>query len=712
MERRKRPRLLCGHFPFWVLVLLAACGKNPFIYPKSNSELSTDKLTGQASSPLDYFQRTVRPVLFIRRSEPDHETMGEEGSKGAEPSIKPDIHSQELIDAGSSGAPPARRLASNHASDQRSPRSSPPSRANQQASQSRKFEFVLVTDSESRRQVRRHAMRQYMHQRRLDSIARLGTSRIPVGGWATRQASDSATPGTSSRIESVEDESPTKSERDSPSTDEEQPILQKGKSPSQSLVPKSHKVKREEETSPLLSSFNSSDPLELTNSKVVVTYPSMMYKFVDRVAGNPMMEIFRQFALHDELPFQAMLAIASKHRAGVEGKVESVQSLTHKMRALRLMNERLRADSTGQNDGTIYSVATMAVIEVFEILPELLIEADAKKKWSKDASIERVHFRGLASMIRNRGGMRGMRISSPFLEKVLYWVDFSCAPKAIVSTSLPWTGAVPDSPPAGFDFLSPDLHLGIPHDSTTDEGSESLCDHFRACEDFLRFFRHLHELERAALNSTPDLISKDAHRRIKQFSPGTQLHIILTMIPDYDHGIRDVRFIDDYTGMSCLVFLAVALHDCYLKSLNFDHYLEWLSMEVKKLNPHANPSITAILWLFLNNGGYPRDQPGDSGDRCWVVSRFMRIVKRLEWKRQGTIWDHIRQALIDFVMTQQECALGSDDVDEEALVARQYRARRSPTYLWDEDQMREYILNIKNPPPATTYFEMNAPIIT
>lgn len=92
-----------------------------------------------------------------------------------------------------------------------------------------------------------------------------------------------------------------------------------------------------------------------------------MYKFVDRIADNPMMEIFRQFALHDGLPFQAMLAIASKHRAGVEGKVESVQSLTHKMRALRLMNERIQVDSTGQNDGTIYSVATMAVIEVRQI---------------------------------------------------------------------------------------------------------------------------------------------------------------------------------------------------------------------------------------------------------------------------------------------------------------------------------------------------------
>ncbi len=91
-----------------------------------------------------------------------------------------------------------------------------------------------------------------------------------------------------------------------------------------------------------------------------------MYKFIDSAANNlnPMKEIFKQLALNDELPFQAMLAIASKHRAGVEGKTESVQSLTHKMRALQLMSERIQMDSKTANDGTIYAVATMAVIEV------------------------------------------------------------------------------------------------------------------------------------------------------------------------------------------------------------------------------------------------------------------------------------------------------------------------------------------------------------
>lgn len=45
------------------------------------------------------------------------------------------------------------------------------------------FEFVLVTDSESRRQVRRHAMRQYMRQRRLEGIARLETTKVQARGW-------------------------------------------------------------------------------------------------------------------------------------------------------------------------------------------------------------------------------------------------------------------------------------------------------------------------------------------------------------------------------------------------------------------------------------------------------------------------------------------------------------------------------------------------
>ncbi|PYH97575.1 hypothetical protein BO71DRAFT_447811 [Aspergillus ellipticus CBS 707.79] len=648
--------------------------------------------------------------------------MGEEGSQKPRPSAETDLKFQNVNIVGPSGTPHARPNSNDHAGDRMDSSRGPSSRPAQQAG-SRNFEFVLVTDNESRRQVRRHAMRQYMHQRRLDSIARLGTARVPVGGWTTRSSSDSHTTESFPNVEEVQDESPTKSGKGSSSSDEDRSGSEKPLGSSRLLIPKLHKVKREDTSSlsvdkpkPKASDPQATpgegaarDPFSCYPIPVshadheliqhfVVTYPSMMYKFADSIANNPMMEIFRQFALHDGLPFQAMLAIASKHRAGVDGKTESVQSLTHKMRALRLMNERIQEDSTGQHDGTIYAVATMAVIE----------------KWSKDASIEQMHFRGLASMIRNRGGMKGMRLSSPFLEKVLYWVDFSCAPKAIVGTSLPWTDTVSGVPPV-LDFLDPNLHLAIPHTSTTIEDTERFCEEFRACEDFLRFFRRLRELEHFALESSCTL-TDNVPQRTKHFSPGTPLYTILTMLPDYDHGIRDIRFIDEYACMSCLFFLAIALYDCYLNSTNLDGYLEWLSLEIRSLNPFTNPSIASVLWLFLNNGGYPKSDPGDTGARCWIVSRMVRSAKRLEWKHYGTIWDRLRQVLIDFIVTQQECALGSDHVDAEAFAARQRKRLRdldSTESFWNEAQMREDILGFNLSSITTQNLDdINAPVFT
>ena len=154
-----------------------------------------------------------------------------------------------------------------------------------------------------------------------------------------------------------------------------------------------------------------------------------MYKMGDAHQNNPIRGIFHHLALHDPVPFQAMLAIASKHQAGVKGQGDSVESLTHKMRALRLLNDRLKTDSGGKHDGTIYAAATMAVIEVSQVVAttteepskvQLAMLTKISQKWSKDAT-ERVHIQGTTQMIRKRGGMKGMRATSPFLESILYW---------------------------------------------------------------------------------------------------------------------------------------------------------------------------------------------------------------------------------------------------------------------------------------------------
>lgn len=265
-----------------------------------------------------------------------------------------------------------------------------------------------------------------------------------------------------------------------------------------------------------------------------------------------------------------------------------------------------------------------------------------------------------------------------------------------MSASLPWTGTVPDNPPGKFDILSSDLQHGIPYSPGTTAVTESLCDYARACEDFLGFFRHLRQLEDVVLDSAQNIAYATTSLRTKRFTSGTLLHSILTVLPDYDHGIRGVRFIDEYTSMACLLFLNVALYDCYLTSSNFDWYLDWLHMEVNRLNPYSNPSVTSVLWILLNNGGHASGEPGDKGERCWLVSRMLRVAKRLEWKRNGTIWDQLRNMLIGFILTQQECALPSDHAGEDALMARQQRSQTKDA-IWDENEVRKDILGVEYP---------------
>ena len=269
-------------------------------------------------------------------------------------------------------------------------------------------------------------------------------------------------------------------------------------------------------------------------------------------------------------------------------------------------------------------------------------------------------------------------------------MDFSCAPKAIVGENLPWSGIVPDTPPSKFDFGVTDLRPSLSH-------APAITENFRhnlgACEDFLGFFYRIRELEDTVLCSHESVSLPAMPPRVKRFAPGTSLHSILTMLPEYDHGVRDVRFIDEYTSMACLLFFNVALYDSYLNSSNFDRYLDWVHVEVSRLNPHTNPSITSVLWILLKNGGYPNGEVSDMGERCWFVSRMLRVAKRMEWKCDGIVWDELRKALIGFVLTQKECALGADFVSEEALMARQQR--RHTKDIWDENTMRKYILNIE-----------------
>lgn len=193
-------------------------------------------------------------------------------------------------------------------------------------------------------------------------------------------------------------------------------------------------------------------------------------------------------------------------------------------------------------------------------------------------------------------------------------------------------------------------------------------------------------------NSPKNGRSSSMLQRPSIFNETTPLYFILTSLPDYDHGIRDVRFIDEYSCMACLFYLNVALYDYYLSARNFDNYLQWVNWELRKFNPHAAPSIASLLWILMSNGGFPSSDTSDKGERSWFVSRMLRVAKKLEWTKGGALWDDLRRTLVELLITQQQCGIYSDFIGESELLARKKRLSHPWHLPWDEDAMRRDIL--------------------
>jgi hypothetical protein len=174
----------------------------------------------------------------------------------------PDMQPSPVISNPASEAPFARESSATRTSV---PTVSKPktSQQSQPTSQSKSFEFVLVNDNEARRQVRRHAMRQYMQQRRLDSIARLGAACVPAAGWTVRPASDNSNlQATDEPADNAHTAGSIDQGKGSPPTDEEQHSRGKGKGKGSSrrVLPKVQKVKREDTGICLIPKLPYTDP--------------------------------------------------------------------------------------------------------------------------------------------------------------------------------------------------------------------------------------------------------------------------------------------------------------------------------------------------------------------------------------------------------------------------------------------------------------------
>jgi Fungal specific transcription factor domain len=82
---------------------------------------------------------------------------------------------------------------------------------------------------------------------------------------------------------------------------------------------------------------------------------------------NPRKEWF-SLAIQDHALFHVALSHAAGNLSLLLQKGDSVESLVHRMEAIRIINERLNDLGCGISDGTVGAVASMASYEVSNFL--------------------------------------------------------------------------------------------------------------------------------------------------------------------------------------------------------------------------------------------------------------------------------------------------------------------------------------------------------
>jgi len=68
-----------------------------------------------------------------------------------------------------------------------------------------------------------------------------------------------------------------------------------------------------------------------------------------------------------------MLAFAARHLDSLHNTKQSNRALHHTIKAVRAVNEQLQRDTYPPDDGTVFSVALLAITEVSVIFSDLVI---------------------------------------------------------------------------------------------------------------------------------------------------------------------------------------------------------------------------------------------------------------------------------------------------------------------------------------------------
>ena len=101
-----------------------------------------------------------------------------------------------------------------------------------------------------------------------------------------------------------------------------------------------------------------------------------------------------------------------------------MESLTHRMKSIEIVNERLSQPDFGTSDGTIGAVASMVTYEVKlramnSMLSVIILNMDIQANNGSPLAIQ-THINGLERMINLCGGFQNAKFSAPLQRLIAF----------------------------------------------------------------------------------------------------------------------------------------------------------------------------------------------------------------------------------------------------------------------------------------------------
>ena len=142
--------------------------------------------------------------------------------------------------------------------------------------------------------------------------------------------------------------------------------------------------------------------------------PAMLFQAINLDLINPWKDCFQDLGHSNALVLQSLLAFSAAHLAALYGHESTVQSMIHKSRLIRMLNETLQSNPPRNTLGALYAIQELAAIEVRgsplsgDRLSRKRSSTDLNQNRWGNLAIAPVHYSMVRRLIRVYGGMKAI----------------------------------------------------------------------------------------------------------------------------------------------------------------------------------------------------------------------------------------------------------------------------------------------------------------